>query len=399
MKEYSIEDIANVSIGASFLGSGGGGAFKDSQALLEKIKATGKTGIILYNVDDAEEDDLLCVAGGIGAPDALAGRVDDAITAIGDAIDKLSANGKSITGILSVESGAVNTMLAVLLSIKKGLKLFNCDGAGRAIPTIANLTYAHEPGFTLSPVALVAAGVKSDVSAILTLPGAEEAEKLIRPLITDPVFNEMGGLALWRQTGSELKASHVVRDTFTTARTIGEIISTDPTNFNAIVDGLKTKGFNIQFSGLGTLKDARETTAGGFDRGLVDITVHAPGNGAADFVVSILNQNENLLAYFSNESQAVTAPNLMCYLVWNEANGKFEPMTNGDNLKDLVGVKIGLVFMAADAKLYNTENGMLDSFCKVLGNLGYYGSIFPNPFQSGNARKTDRSDYFTKALP
>ncbi len=379
MKTYSIQDLENISIGASFLGSGGGGAFSDSQAILDKIASTGTTEFPIYDVSEAEDTEYLCVAGGIGSPDALSGKLDELITAIGIAITQLNTSSNKITGVLSVETGAVNTMLSILISIKLNLKLYDCDGAGRAVPSLTNLTYANDESYPVSPVSLVSApsspAAKPEVETILTVPSAGDAETIIRPVISNPVFGQMGGLALWRQTGAELKNSNVVKNTFDLALSVGEIITKNQSDYSALIDQLGNI-VDIQLTGLGVLSNFQEITGGGFDTGVTTIAYSYPKWGIFTNIY-ILNKNENLITYFDNYPIVISAPNLMCYLI-KEDDGKFWPLTNGDPLGKYIGKEIGLFILSANDKLYDTDTGMLQSFNKILQTVNYYGPVIPN---------------------
>ena len=201
--------------GLAIKASGGGGGFIDGISILNKIPH-----INIYDISSLEDDKLYIVAGGIGAPTALKDNIDNLLKSIRGSVYTLAnAKGKRIGGILSVESGPGNSTIAMLLSKDLNLPLINVDGAGRAVPSLSNLSYAHEK-YSIAPTILTS--VNSPIAIEVLFPkDADEAEKLIRSTISKPGFGEIGGLALWAQTGRELKNSYVIKNTYSEAYILG----------------------------------------------------------------------------------------------------------------------------------------------------------------------------------
>ena len=207
-------DLVFTYLGLSIKGSGGGGGFMDGLEILDKISE-----IDIYDISSVEDDKLYIVAGGIGAPTALKKNLDSLITSIVASANELATlKGKKLGGVLSVESGPANAMIAMLISKELKLPLINADGAGRSVPSLTNLSYAHE-NYSINPTVLTSVTETPAIIKVLHPKDASDAEKKIRIEISE--IGNIGGLALWAQTGSELKASSIVKNTYSEAFILG----------------------------------------------------------------------------------------------------------------------------------------------------------------------------------
>lgn len=363
---YDRTDLIYTYFGLSIKGSGGGGAFLDGIDILNEIG----DGINIYDFSSVQDDKLYIVAGGIGAPTAIKQNLDALVNSIESSIYTLAnIKGKQVAGVLSVESGSVNATLAMLLSKKLNLPLIDADGAGRSVPKLSNLTYAHE-NYAIAPTVL--SSVQQPIAVEVLHPkDADDAETQIRATISQPGFGEIGGLALWAQTGSELKASSVVRNTYSESKTLG-LFTLYAMLYNPVYLDLYfalTGKYINSYSG--TLTDFNVKTQGGFDVTTLDINTSSNGN------ITIKALNENLILY-DDSNVAITAPHLISYLI-EVAPGLYYPLNNGDAniMSSLIGKNIHVVNSYASNRLYDFDNTFLDILHDAFGYTG--GVVPPRP--------------------
>ena len=355
-------DLIYTYLGLSIKGSGGGGGFMDGIDILNNIQE-----LDIYDISAVDNNKLYIVAGGIGAPSVLKENLSDLIQSIKSSVYKLAKiEGKELGGILSVESGSANATIAMLLSKELKLPLINADGAGRSVPKLSNLSYAYE-AYKIAPTVL--ASVTNPITVeVLTPKDADDAEKLIRATISKPDFGQIGGLALWAQTGSQLKESSIIENTYREAYELGLYTALAMYEDINLLDLYFKKRKQFISSHQGTLIDFDEKSHKGFD--ITTLTVKLDDGNT----VVIKALNENLLLTSTNGS-IVTAPHIISYMVEVEKN-KFIPYNNGDAIimKSLVGKKIHIITALSNKHLYDYEN----TFLKILKDVfGYYGSVLP----------------------
>ena len=287
---FDREQLESMFFSLSFLGSGGGIGFIDGANILNHVSLEGLT---VQSIDSVDPNKIYVVAGGIGAPAAIRDDLENIIKSIAVSAQTLaSVKGKELGGILSVESGSVNSVIAMVVSQELGVPLIDVDGAGRAVPSLTNLTYAHE-AYPISPVILTNPATQTPTT--LNLTDASDAEGQIRDLISSPGWSEVGGLALWSQTGAELQASQVIQDVFLRAYNLGRYVvnAWDSNGILTLRDYLKAQG-ELFFANNYVLENFEVVTAKGFDTDQLTLTA------ANDQQLVILALNEDLL--FGDES-------------------------------------------------------------------------------------------------
>ncbi|CAI8363472.1 MAG: Uncharacterised protein [Hyphomonas sp. TMED17] len=147
--------------GLGFGASGGGGGYTIGLSLVEAIKRLIPVeNRVRYDVDTAADDEFLVMAGGIGEPSAITPTT---IFKFAEYIDVAIAqyekdHGFKVTGLLPVEAGPVNALLAMYYGWARsqndpGFKVYNVDGDGRAVPSLTNLVFGYND-YPIAPVYL-----------------------------------------------------------------------------------------------------------------------------------------------------------------------------------------------------------------------------------------------------
>jgi DUF917 family protein len=370
---YTDNDLADLLFGLGLGASGGGGGYTIGQALVSAIiREIPSYRRVLTPVSQALDGDFAVMAGGIGAPSAI---TPGTITSFADyAMAAINAyrneKGVNINALVPVEAGPVNALLALYLGWKYGLKVFDCDGAGRAVPSLTNLVF----GYNAYPIApLYLAGVKSGqpgITAGEVLPppkDAAAAEAAIRDNL--PQYGNAAGLVCWGQSGAQLRtSSYLIADQFDILRDLGSklrnAISVAETIYILRQSPLVDDVYVTRLDAIHT--DPRP----GYDDGML---VFTDLNTSAQ--MKIQYENENMLMFAGD--RIVTAPNGISMIF--QTNRGLIPLNNGDDLQKqgLIGALSLVIVLKERCVLYN--GGVGASFANVLkaDPFNYKGPLQP----------------------
>lgn len=249
-------NLVNIGWGLGLQASGGGGSFVDGIALANDIiKDPTFTTVTARKITTAPADECTAIAGGMGAPSAVGGNIIDFAPSCIAALDALndyrrSAKLPSITGITPIEAGPFNALLPVYISHTSAgnYALYDCDGAGRAVPSLTNLLFDYE-GIRFSPAGLANTHTSIPPKVDTTWADGAQAEAGLRPYIEN-VYGGAVGLAAWAQTGAQLRAASLNLSTYETAANLGENILECKSSEAALTNYLKTLTDDPQFSNL-----------------------------------------------------------------------------------------------------------------------------------------------------
>jgi DUF917 family protein len=349
-------DLEDILLGATLLGSGGGGPRVVGQQILESLVKRG-TLPTLIGVGDLEDDAWGAVSAFAGSPDGAASGSFDwspATEAFKDMIAWGEANRRPMAFVLPVELGGGNSFipLAVAASLSPALPVVDCAGARRAVPGLPELSYAAPPGVPVSPMVLASPTDRMRVEVT----GARLADDVLRSVVVSSGFGEEAGVALWPMNGATVKTAAVVGAT-TYAQKLGAALREAPTG-GAVAAALRYTGGVLLAQG--TITKVTASTAGGFD--LTTIVVRTDQGD-----VRVFAQNENLIAYRSTSPTPLAmAPDL---LGWLTPGGV--PFSNADPEME-VGTEVSLLGMPAPAAMRAPY--FVQQFLDDLRTAGYGGS-------------------------
>jgi uncharacterized protein len=301
-----IEDVADLARGCAFLGSGGGGdpltAFMEIEALL----ADGGS-IHLIELDSLSDDAFVAPCGWIGAPTVSAEKLPSGREALQGLRRLEQICGRTVDAVFPVEIGGSNGLAPLLLALRAGLPVVDCDGMGRAFPE-SQMVIFNIRGQKAAPAILT--DVKGDCVIVETNDNLAE-ERLARA-----VSVAMGGtchLMEYSASGRQMKAS-ALRGTVSDALTIGRSIRVarqegrDP--FAALFEALRAS-WQFSLAGVlfdGKIVDVQRETRNGFSVGRAVIDEFG---GAGRLEVEF--KNENLVARLDGEVRALV-PDLITIL-------------------------------------------------------------------------------------
>ena len=226
MRRLNKQEITDILVGCTVLGTGGGGNLATGLDYLRKDLEAGRT-LDLMPLSELPDDALVATPYGCGAPAAEGDevdpqfadlpRLDDSAAVL--AFQKLSDYmGKPFTAVSTTELGGENTAEALHIACVLGLPVLDADPAGRSVPELQHSTYyvKGEPIYPLS----VATNFGESV-IIENVPNDLRAEAIVRAIAVAS-GNEVG-VTDHPMTGRVFKRS-VIPDAISYAENIGRIL-------------------------------------------------------------------------------------------------------------------------------------------------------------------------------
>jgi len=337
-----MEAIHDIAVGATLLGAGGGGETYLAELQLQQEIENG-ADIRLMHVADIPEDALVVTCGWMGAPTVQKEKYANGCEAE-RGLEKLEQiMGRKVDAILPIEIGGQNGLSPLLLAVRRGIPVVDCDGMGRAFPE------AHMVTFNIYGGSACPAIFTDEKGNCLVMDAAtnQEEERLGRQIAI-----AMGGhchVIDYPMTGQQLK-QHAVRGTLSIARGIGGAIREAHRNqldpFSALFNYLATTGYYQHACILfdGKIVDLNRSIRDGFAKGKVimeGIDNYAERRMEAEF------QNENLIARRDDEIVA-TVPDIIAITDRESANA-----INTENLK--YGQRVKVIGVSVPPILRTTE--------------------------------------------
>jgi len=336
MRYLDKEAIENISVGAAFLGTGGGGdPYIGKMMALSAIEKYGPVQLI--SVDEVEEDKMYLPSASMGAPSVMIEKFPKGDEFI-NAFEKLSQylNVDEIAGTFPMEAGGVNSMIPIAVAATLQIPMVDCDGMGRAFPELQMTTF-HLGGIPVTPMTIT--DEKGNIGVIDTVdnPWSERIARV--------VTSEMGATAmvsLYPSNGQQLKENGI-SNIVSYSEEIGKILNKKNTN-NKIEELLNTtNGFELF---TGKIIDVTRNVKGGFNFGTAKI------EGVEEYIdknMEVHLQNENLLAVQEGKLLAST-PDLVVIL-------DLETLTPVTTEQLQYGKRVRVLGIPCDSK-WRTEKGI-----------------------------------------
>jgi len=346
LQKLSYEDVRDILVGCTILGTGGGGDLKKGLKLVEE---DFKNNIEYKLISLAEIDDEALFAcpyfcGSIGPGEANDNYHKYPKTEEMETVTALKALerflGEEFAGVVSIEYGGLNTAVSMSTGARLNKCIVDADAAGRAVPDLQFSTfYVNEK--PIYPLA-VADGI-GDVAVFEKVVDDFRAEDLVRAL--SKVSGGMVGMVDHPIRGRELKKA-VIPNALSYAGKVGraqrEAVEKgkDPIKeIIASVDGY------LLFKGI-AIKDTQWSNEGGFTIGSIELEGMEEFSGSS---FRIWFKNENIICWL-DEEVCVTVPDLICVV---EADSGY-PVTNPFCKKDMKVAVLGF----KTPKVWLTERGL-----------------------------------------
>ncbi|GAB3918347.1 hypothetical protein GCM10011575_34670 [Microlunatus endophyticus] len=335
------EDLPALALGATLLGTGGGGDPHIGRLLVEQaMREHGPVTIL--DPDDLDDDLLIIPTAQMGAPTVVLERIPAGPEPLA-ALRRLEDHrGRRAAATMPIECGGINSMIPLLVGATGGLPVVDADGMGRAFPELQMETFSVY-GVPGSPLAIA-----DELGHTVLIDTGEDNRQL--EWLARGVTIRLGGVAYiaeYAMTGRQVKDTAVPR-TLSLALSVGRAIldarrdHRDP--FAALADAFsRTIYTHIRELFHGKVVDVERRTTEGFARGRARIR-SADGDGELE----ISFQNENLVA-IRDEIQLAVVPDLICILEEETA----EPITTerlryGDRVR-VIGVSTPALMRTPEA--------------------------------------------------
>ena len=299
-------DLPDLSLGAVFLATGGGGDPYVARLVAEKaLEAHGHAKIV--DPDELDDEAYVVTIGGVGAPTASL----ELLPSLSDAGRALVAFqehvGRKVDAVVSFEIGGGNSLIPIVAAVESGIPVVNGDGMGRALPEAQMMTY---PISGVCPTPAVALDYEGNVVTFSTR-SIFSYERQIRAFALG-----MGGMITACEhpmTGRQLKDSIVPR-TISFSIQIGRILREQRGSAHAIYAPLAEAFADSIYGELrhlytGKVVDSQRRIVGGFDIG--EATIEAFEPGVPPLTISI--KNEYLVARMGDDVVA-SVPDLITIL-------------------------------------------------------------------------------------
>lgn len=303
MTLISHEDIDDLSLGSTFLATGGGGdPYAPALITREALKCHGPVRLI--EPETLDDDALVVAIGSVGAPTVsleLLPSLDEPARAL-DAFE--NHVGRKVDALISFEIGGGNSLIPLVAASARDLPVVNADGMGRALPEAQMMTF---PIAGVKPTPAIAFDYAGGVTCF-DAPDTTVYERQIRALTMC-----MGGMITAVEhpmTGEQVKRA-VIPGTVEFSRRIGKLLRTHRGAADDVFDELARilddsvyGAFRQVWSGKVVDKNSR--IDGGFDVGSATIEAF----GGAGEALKIAIRNEYLVAR-SGERVLASVPDLI----------------------------------------------------------------------------------------
>lgn len=346
MRILEEQDIRDIILGCTLLGTGGGGDPQIGLDILEKDFAQ-KTPFVLADLSEIPDDAYIASPYVVGSvsPETEADKkkyaayqeMDMPTPAI--AFEKLETYFKKpFYGVISTELGGANTAYALHIGAILRKKIIDGDFAGRSVPGVQHNT-CNIFDIPMTPFAI--ATKYGDAAVFSDIVNEERAEMLLRALSVES--NNNVGVVDHPMTGKVLKGS-VVPHAISMALQLGQTMRECKENKTH-----PAKKIVQLFKGKELFEGVVESIDWGTNHGYTEGNIYVNGTDAYEHeTYRIWFQNENIIAW-KNQIPDATVPDLICVL-----DEEGDPVTNPNYAK---GQKVFIFALPAPA-LWKTERGL-----------------------------------------
>lgn len=300
MDTLTADDMEALCLGATLLGTGGGGDPYIAKLLAHQaLEEYGPVKVV--DAKDLDPDALVLTTAVIGAPTVILEKI-PAGTEFVAGVKALAAYlGKEPAAIMAIEVGGLNTLIPIATAAEMGLPVVNADSMRRAFPQI-EMTVFTLAGVPAGPLSV--ADEKGNQCVFETTTN-QVAETLARAAVIQ--LGLANAISCYPMTAAQV-AEHGIQGSLTYCTELGR-------QLQAVKDGeegawehfLDDSGSHEFFTGKVVDLDRRTTD------GFAKSTVILEDLHGSDATMRIEVQNENLIAFLDDEP-LITTPDLICML-------------------------------------------------------------------------------------
>ena len=298
-KYIDSQAVEHIAIGASLLGTGGGGDPTIGKLLAQR--AIAENGPVrLLDVTEVPDKEWIIPTAMMGAPLVMLEKIPSGEEPLRAFRDLEAILGRKAFATMSLEAGGLNSTIPIFVAANMRIPLVDADGMGRAFPDIPMVTMTLH-GISATPMTM--ADEKGNTAVLHTIDN-EWTEKLSRALTV-----QMGGsslIALYAMRGKEAKAA-VIRHSISFEENLGrKLLETRRSKTDPIEPILRATGGCLLFEGR--IDDIQRSVHRGFLFG--EVTIAGLGNYRGE-TLKVEFQNEHLVARQGARVLA-SVPDLIC---------------------------------------------------------------------------------------
>jgi uncharacterized protein len=335
MNSVTIKDVEAMVLGATILGSGGGGDSKYNKLfLMRQLELLGSVPLISYN--DLAEDDIILPVSAIGAPLVSKERLTNGCELKAIVDQAIRFFGKKPRALMPCKIGGESALIPLTAANELGLPVLDADLIGRTFSEL-QMSTAEILGISASPAIL--ADVHGTYSAILSAKNGIALERLARKMVVS--MGSYAAIVLYPMTGAQIQSGAAIFGSLSYAKAIGQVILDARAHKGDVIAELikATKGTLV---GCGEITD-------------IDHVVY---DGMLQGSVTISDENTTLKVFCKNEylavkkNDAVVASTTDIIVVLEQETGT--PVTV-ESLQ--YGLKVDVVSLPAPA-IWKTRKGL-----------------------------------------
>jgi DUF917 family protein len=362
MEKITLKDLRDVAMGATFLGSGGGGSPENGLMLINEIGKKTKE-LTLLSPDEISDGEYVAMIAGMGSPVALKekGFGPEAIHAF-DGLQKLYGwTGVNFKHIMPGETGGFNTITPIYVAAVKNLAIVDADGTGgRAVPDLETTLY-YIYGIPTSPFVLADKGGNMVFGWTKDPMDAPMCENIARGVTV--AFGMMSGLGTWVMTGYQIK-TYLEPNVVARSRSIGRALREAKARGRDPVKEV-VKLVNGHELIRGKIEKIETKTMAGFDFGRAVIR-GSEGYSGKELIIDY--KNENIIAWRAPGKPAVIVPDRIGLITIDGT-----PLTNADTKE---GMKISVIASPASEK-WRKHPRLFKPWKPICEKMGYKGDYVP----------------------
>lgn len=288
MKSINCEDLSALALGASALGSGGGGNPRyDLMSTTQQLSLKGP--VPLVKLEELDDDAFVVPMAFMGAPLVGMEKIPSGkeLLALIEAIER--DFGRKVTHLVSAEIGGGNAFTPINAASQLGLPVIDADCLGRAFPEL-QMCSCNLFGISASPAFL------SDAhGSVVKVISESPVEMENRCRIFTMERGSSAAIALYLMSGKEAKQA-LIPGSVTRAIAIGKILEGDVSTL--VPDLLALTGGKVL--GSGTITDVDQRIENGFLSGTFTVVQEDQRE------IQVAYQNEYLAAFVNGAAIAST---------------------------------------------------------------------------------------------
>lgn len=300
MRTLTIDQVDDLALGATLLGTGGGGDPYVARLMLRQaIETHGPVEIV--EPHELPPDGLVMTTAVVGAPTVLLEKIPAGFEFVKSVEALASYLGREPTALMPIEVGGLNTLIPLAVATEMDLPVVDADGMRRAFPQI-EMTVFTLAGIKCSPMSV--ADEKGNLCVFETVTN-QLGETLVRGAVMSLTL--ANAFSSYSMSVAEV-AEHAVLGSVTYCTELGARLSAvqrgEAGAYEAFLDFAEAE---VIFSGV--ITDVLRETTQGFSKGTVTIEAR----DGSDDTMQVAIQNEFLVAWRNGEP-VVTVPDLICIL-------------------------------------------------------------------------------------